>query len=146
LVGDGPDGPSLRERAKRLENPSIVVFEGAVNQDNIRALYEAADIFCLPSLAEGIPVVLMEAMAMEIPCVTTHITGIPELIGSGTEGLLVAPSDLEGLVKGLEMLMDDAVLRERVGKSGRARILKDYDLGRNVEQLAAIFGDRVKAE
>jgi glycosyltransferase involved in cell wall biosynthesis len=146
LVGDGPDGPSLRDRAKRLENPSIVVFEGAVNQDNIRALYEAADIFCLPSLAEGIPVVLMEAMAMEIPCVTTHITGIPELIGSGTEGLLVAPSDLEGLVKGLEMLMDDAVLRERVGKSGRARILKDYDLGRNVEQLAAIFGDRVKAE
>ena len=146
LVGDGPDGPSLRERAKRLENPSIVVFEGAVNQDNIRALYEAADIFCLPSLAEGIPVVLMEAMAMEIPCVTTHITGIPELIRSGTEGLLVAPSDLEGLVKALETLMDDQVLRERLAKSGRVRILKDYDLGRNVERLAAIFVNRVKAE
>jgi colanic acid/amylovoran biosynthesis glycosyltransferase len=145
LVGDGPDAPSLRERARRLENPNIVVFEGAVNQDNIRALYEAADIFCLPSLAEGIPVVLMEAMAMEIPCVTTHITGIPELIRSGTEGLLVAPSDLEGLVNALETLMDDEVLRERVAISGRARILKDYDLGRNVEQLAAIFADRVKA-
>ncbi len=78
-----------------------MAFEGAVNQDHIRALYEAADIFCLPSLAEGIPVVLMEAMAMEIPCVTTHITGIPELIRSGTEGLLVAPSDLEGLVSAL---------------------------------------------
>ncbi len=146
LVGDGPDGPSLRERAKRLENPNMVVFEGAVNQDNIRALYQAADIFCLPSLAEGIPVVLMEAMAMEIPCVTTHITGIPELIRSGTEGLLVAASDLEGLVKALETLMDDQVLRERVAKSGRARILEDYDLGRNVEHLAAIFADRVKAE
>ena len=145
LVGDGPDAPSLRERARRLWNPNIVVFEGAVNQDNIRALYEAADIFCLPSLAEGIPVVLMEAMAMEIPCVTTHITGIPELIRSGTEGLLVAPSDLEGLVKALETLMDDEVLRERVAISGRARILRDYDLGRNVEQLAAIFADRVKA-
>jgi colanic acid/amylovoran biosynthesis glycosyltransferase len=145
LVGDGPDAPSLRERASRLWNPNIVVFEGAVNQDNIRALYEAADIFCLPSLAEGIPVVLMEAMAMEIPCVTTHITGIPELIRSGTEGLLVAPSDLEGLVNALETLMDDEVLRERVAISGRARILKDYDLGRNVEQLAAIFADRVKA-
>jgi colanic acid/amylovoran biosynthesis glycosyltransferase len=145
LVGDGPDAPSLRERARRLWNPNIVVFEGAVNQDNIRALYEAADVFCLPSLAEGIPVVLMEAMAMEIPCVTTHITGIPELIRSGTEGLLVAPSDLEGLVNALETLMDDEVLRERVAISGRARILKDYDLGRNVEQLAAIFADRVKA-
>ena len=146
LVGDGPDAPSLRERASRLSNPNIVVFEGAVNQDNIRSLYETADIFCLPSLAEGIPVVLMEAMAMEIPCVTTHITGIPELIGSGTEGLLVAPSDLEGLVKALETLMDDVVLRERLAKNGRARILENYDLGRNVEQLATIFADRVKAE
>ena len=146
LVGDGPDGPSLRERARRLENPNIVVFEGAVNQDNIRALYEAADIFCLPSLAEGIPVVLMEAMAMEIPCVTTHITGIPELIRSGTEGLLVAPSDLEGLVKALETLMDDVALRESFAKNGRARILKEYNLGRNVEQLAKIFADRVKAD
>ena len=129
-----------------MENPNIVVFEGAVNQDNIRAFYEVADIFCLPSLAEGIPVVLMEAMAMEIPCVTTHITGIPELICSGTEGLLVAPSDLEGLVSALETLMDDVALRDRLAKRGRARILKDYDLGRNVEQLARIFADRVKAE
>jgi colanic acid/amylovoran biosynthesis glycosyltransferase len=145
LVGDGPDSPSLREQAARLENPNIVVFEGAVNQDYIRRLYEGADIFCLPSLAEGIPVVLMEAMAMEIPCVTTHITGIPELIRSGIEGLLVAPSDLEGLVEVLETLMDDAALRERVAKNGRARVLRDYDLGRNVEQLATIFADRVKA-
>ncbi len=60
--------------------------------------------------------VLMEAMAMEIPCVTTHITGIPELIRNGTEGLLVAPSDLEGLVSALETLMDDQVLRERVAQ------------------------------
>ncbi len=146
LVGDGPDGPSLRERAGRLENPNIVVFEGAVNQDNIRVLYDAADIFCLPSLAEGIPVVLMEAMAMEIPCVTTHITGIPELICNGIEGLLVAPSDLEGLVSALETLMDNEALRERVAQNGRARILKDYDLGRNVERLAAIFAARVKPE
>jgi colanic acid/amylovoran biosynthesis glycosyltransferase len=145
LVGDGPDGPALREQARRLENANLVVFEGAVNQDNIRPLYEAAEIFCLPSLAEGIPVVLMEAMAMEIPCVTTHITGIPELIRSGTEGLLVAPSDLDGLVRALETLMDDAVLRECIARAGRARILKDYDLGRNVERLAAIFADRVKA-
>jgi colanic acid/amylovoran biosynthesis glycosyltransferase len=143
LVGDGPDGNSLRERARQLENPDMIVFEGAVNQDNIRTLYEAADIFCLPSLAEGIPVVLMEAMAMEIPCVTTHITGIPELIRSASEGLLVAPSDLEGLVTALETLLDNGVLRERVAKGGRARILKDYDLGRNVERLAAIFADRV---
>jgi glycosyltransferase involved in cell wall biosynthesis len=59
--------------------------------------------------------------------------------------LLVAPSDLEGLVSALETLMDDQALRERIAQSGRARILKDYDLVHNVERLAAVFADRVKA-
>jgi glycosyltransferase involved in cell wall biosynthesis len=121
-----------------------VVFEGAVNQDRIRTLYAATDIFCIPSFAEGIPVVLMEAMAMEIPCVTTHITGIPELIRDGLDGLLVPPSDVPGLVEALARLMDDADLRERLGKSGRMRILEHYNLRHNVEKLAAIFAERVK--
>jgi len=66
-----------------------MVFEGAINQDRIRDFYAAADAFCLPSFAEGLPVVLMEAMAMELPCVTTQIAGIPELIRDGVDGLLV---------------------------------------------------------
>jgi glycosyltransferase involved in cell wall biosynthesis len=115
-----------------------------VNQDRIRTLYAAADLFCLPSFAEGLPVVLMEAMAMEIPCVTTCITGIPELIRDGVDGLLVAPSDLEALVEALAKLMDDAPLRERIGKSGRMCVLERYDLRRNVEKLAGIFAERVQ--
>jgi colanic acid/amylovoran biosynthesis glycosyltransferase len=142
LVGDGPDGPSLRERAAQLANPELVAFEGAVNQDYIRTLYSAADLFCIPSFAEGIPVVLMEAMAMEIPCVTTRITGVPELICDGVDGLLVAPSDLEGLIEALAKLIDDEVLRERIAKAGRRRILEHYDLRRNVEKLATIFAER----
>lgn len=144
LVGQGADEPSLRERARRLADPESVVFEGAVNQDRIRTLYAATDIFCIPSFAEGIPVVLMEAMAMEIPCVTTHITGIPELIRDGIDGLLVPPSDVAGLGEALARLMDDADLRERLGKNGRVRILEHYDLRHNVEKLAAIFVERVK--
>jgi glycosyltransferase involved in cell wall biosynthesis len=145
LVGDGPDAGSLREQAARLDDASAVVFEGAVNQDRIRELYRMADVFCIPSFAEGIPVVLMEAMAMEIPCVSTHITGIPELIRNGVDGLLVAPSDLDGLIAALSDLMDDAELRERLGKSGRQRVLEDYDLSRSVQNLAAIFAERVGA-
>jgi glycosyltransferase involved in cell wall biosynthesis len=143
LVGAGPDEASLRAQAARLADPSVVVFEGAVNHDRIRALYEAADVFCIPSFAEGIPIVLMEAMAMELPCVTTHITGIPELIRTGVDGLLVAPSDLDGLTDALATLVDDAGLRERLGKSGRARVLEQYDLGRNIPRLAEIFAERV---
>ena len=104
----------------------------------------AADAFCLPSFAEGLPVVLMEAMAMEIPCVATHIAGIPELIRDGEDGLLVPPSDVDALVKALARLMDDGELRRRMGKSGRARVVEHYDLRRNVERLAAIFAERVQ--
>jgi colanic acid/amylovoran biosynthesis glycosyltransferase len=143
LVGAGPDDASLRQRVLQFENPGTVVFEGPVNHDRIRTLYDVADLFCIPSFAEGIPIVLMEAMASGVPCVTTQIAGIPELIRSGLDGLLVAPSDLDGLTEALATLMDDEALRNRISKSGRQRILEHYDLRRNVEQLAAIFHERV---
>jgi glycosyltransferase involved in cell wall biosynthesis len=144
LVGSGPDEASLREHASACKFPESIVFEGAVNQDRIRTLYAAADLFCLPSFAEGVPVVLMEAMAMEIPCVTTHITGIPELIRDGVDGLLVPPGDVDALVDALARLLVDEDLRQRLGHSGRARVLECYDLRRNVERLAALFGTLMK--
>ena len=144
LVGGGPDDVSLRQRVSQFDDPGTVVFEGPVNHDRIRALYDAADLFCIPSFAEGIPIVLMEAMASGIPCVTTQIAGIPELIRTGIDGLLVAPSDLDGLTDALATLMDDQALRDRLSKSGRQRILEYYDLRRNVEQLAVIFSERVR--
>jgi glycosyltransferase involved in cell wall biosynthesis len=139
FVGDGPDRASLEAQARSTGLGSAVVFEGSVNQDRIRALYSTADAFALASFAEGIPVVLMEAMAMEIPCVTTFITGIPELIRDGVDGLLVAPSDEEALAGAIARLMDDAVLRRTLGAAGRRRVAERYDLGRNVDLLAKVF-------
>jgi glycosyltransferase involved in cell wall biosynthesis len=144
LAGGGTDESSLRQRAAQIENSQSVIFEGAVNQNYIRTLYAKADLFCIPSFAEGIPVVLMEAMAMGIPSVTTHVAGIPELIRDGVDGLLVAPSDLEGLVEALEKLMGDVDLRKRIARNGRARVLEQYDLRRNVEKLATIFDEHIK--
>jgi len=143
LAGNGPDDASLRECAARLANPESIVFEGAVNQDRIRDLYANADVFCLPSFAEGLPVVLMEAMAMQLPCVSTTIAGIPELIRDNIDGLLVAPGDPKTLAEALTRLMDDADLRNRLALSGRARVLEQYDLSRNVDALAAVFIDRI---
>jgi colanic acid/amylovoran biosynthesis glycosyltransferase len=144
LVGNGPDEPFLRAHAARTAHPECVIFEGAINQDRIRDFYAAADAFCLPSFAEGLPVVLMEAMSMKIPCVSTHVAGIPELIRPGQDGLLVAPSDLGALAEALRQLMNDAALRQRLGRSGRARVVELYNLRNNVKKLAAIFADRVK--
>lgn len=139
FVGDGPDRASLEAQARSRGLGNAVVFEGSVNQDRIRALYSTADAFALASFAEGIPVVLMEAMAMEIPCVTTFITGIPELIRDGVDGLLVAPSDEEALAGAIARLMDDAALRRTLGAAGRRRVAERYDLGKNVDLLARVF-------
>ena len=143
IVGTGADGDSLKRQVQQLDLTAIVVFEGAVNPDRIHALYAQADCFCLPSFAEGIPVVLMEAMSMGIPCVTTHITGIPELIDHGESGLLVAPSDVIGLAANLAALMDDPDFAQRIAIAGRAKIMADYDLTRNVSALGALLGQLV---
>ncbi len=139
FVGDGPDRAALEARSKQLGLEGSVVFEGAVNQDRIRAFYQSCDVFALPSFAEGIPVVLMEAMAMEIPVVTTWITGIPELIRSGIDGLLVAPSDDKGFADAIGKLMDDPELCRTLGEQGRRKVVAEYNLGKSVEHLAEVF-------
>ena len=145
LVGDGPDRAVLQRHVAARRLGDQVKFEGSLNQDRVRALYRETDIFALASFAEGIPVVLMEAMAMEIPCVATWITGIPELIRHEVEGLLVAPSDAEGLAAAIARLMDDPALRRRLGVAGRRRVLDEYDLERNVAKMAEIFRRRLNA-
>lgn len=143
LVGDGPDRAALAAEVAWRGLDAHVRFEGGVPQDRIRALYASADAFALASFAEGIPVVLMEAMAMEIPCVTTCITGIPELIRDGVDGLLVMPSDDAALVAALQRLIDDPALAHRLGAAGRACVIDRYHLPHNLDRLAAIFHRRL---
>jgi len=81
----------------------------------------------------------MEAMAMEIPCVTTRITGIPELIRDQVDGFLVTPSSDEELAAAIARLMDDSKLRRELGRSARQRVLENYDLRNNNAQLGSIF-------
>jgi len=88
--------------------------------------------------AEGIPVVLMEAMAIEIACIATRITGVPELIRNELNGVLMPPGGEVELARALGRLMDDSDLRLRVAESARQRVLKHYDLNRNVEAGRAI--------
>jgi glycosyltransferase involved in cell wall biosynthesis len=122
-----------------------VQFAGRVDDDVLSRMYGAADAFVLPSFAEGIPVVLMEAMASGVPCVTTRITGIPELIRSDDEGLLVAPSDAEALAAAVARLIDDPALRTRIAAAARRRIDADFHLERNTARLGSLFARRLEA-
>ena len=145
LVGGGVDEASLKQQAAQLALGEGVIFQGPVNQDHIRQFYAQAHCFSIPSFAEGIPVVLMEAMAMGIPCVTTHVNGIPELIQSGDTGLLVAPSDVEGLAAAMARLMDDPALCARISVAGRQQVVAHYHLGANADHLAKLFEGLVVA-
>jgi glycosyltransferase involved in cell wall biosynthesis len=141
LVGDGPDRPSLERAAAQLDG--AVIFEGSVNQDKVLQIYGDADIFVLASFAEGIPVVLMEAMAMEIPCISTYVAGIPELIRSEVDGILVMPSDDRALAAAIERLIIDPDLRARLGAAARKRVMQKYDLNCNVARLAQLLSNRL---
>ncbi len=144
IAGDGPERVSLENESVRRGLSEKVVFEGWQSPAQLRALYSQTDVFALASFAEGIPVVLMEAMAMEIPCVATWITGVPELIRHEVDGLLVPPAGEEELAGALARLMDDSDLRLRLGKSARQRVLEHYDLKRNTRVLADLLRELAK--
>jgi glycosyltransferase involved in cell wall biosynthesis len=116
-----------------------------VNQDKLLDLYRESDALVLSSFAEGLPVVLMEAMAMEIPCVAPWVNGIPEIVTHETDGLLVPPGDAEALARAIGRLMDDAELRRTLGQNARLKILEKFDLRRNTEHLADVFQRRLNA-
>lgn len=122
LVGDGPSRADLERRTGQLGLSERVTFTGSVGQDQIPDLYADADVFCLPSFAEGIPVVLMEAMATGLPVVTTRIMGIPELVRDGESGVLVGPGRADVLAEALCALAGDAERRRAMGRAGRAHV------------------------
>ena len=139
FLGDGPERQSLEQRILEEGLTGHVILEGAVNQDRIPEFLKKTDVFALASFAEGVPVSLMEAMASEVPCVSTLITGIPELIRDRLDGLLVSPSDDEAMADALRRLMDEPELRRRLGKAGRLRVMDRYNLERNVGALAEVY-------
>lgn len=139
LVGDGAARGTLEELARRRAVTDLVEFAGAIGQDRIREHFARADVFCLPSFAEGVPVVLMEAMAMELAVVSTPVMGIPELVESEVSGLLTPPGRSDELAAGLRRLSADRELRERLGRAGRAKVLASYDIARSAERLAGLL-------
>jgi len=140
---EGPDRSTLEKHIIASRLSENVHLEGALNQDQLRALYRESDAFALASFAEGVPVVLMEAMAMEIPCVATRIAGIPELIQDDVNGLLVAPSDTRQLAAAIARLMDDPDLCRRIAGAGRRKIMEHYNLSKNTLLLANVFERQV---
>jgi glycosyltransferase involved in cell wall biosynthesis len=143
FVGDGPDRSALEREVEARGLSHSVLFAGNVNQDELRAIYRESDALVLSSFGEGLPVVLMEAMAMEIPCIATWVAGIPELIRDGIDGLLTPPADEQALAHAILRLKTEPALRLRLGQEARRRVLDRYDVGKNVERVAEVFRRRL---
>ena len=145
LVGDGPDRMALQQDVENRGLAQHIAFDGNVNQDKLLELYRESDIFVLSSFAEGLPVVLMEAMAMGIPCVASQVNGIPEIITPECDGLLAPPGDTEALARAIARLADDAELRRTLGERARVKIQEKFDLRHNTAHLADVFRRRLAA-
>jgi len=139
FVGDGVDRKALEELSRSLDLDDSVSFSGALGQNEVKRMYDKSDIFVLSSFNEGLPVVLMEAMAKELAVVSTHIDGIPELIENEKSGFLVTPSDNEELSARLEMLIKDASLRKTLASEARKTVSEKYNLTTNTQELGKLF-------
>jgi glycosyltransferase involved in cell wall biosynthesis len=139
LAGDGPRRAELERLAEALPAGERLRFTGVVGQDEVRELYAAAAIFCLPSRSEGLPAVLIEAMACALPVVATRIDAVPELISDGENGLLVEPDDPEALRAALDRLCADSELRARLGSAARATVGERHDLSRQADQMGELL-------
>ena len=139
LVGGGPDQTRIEQTIAADGLSAEVTLHGATSHARTRTLLQQADLFVLASFAEGVPVALMEAMAMQIPCISTFVAGIPELIRPEVEGLLVPPASVDKLTQAIQSLLDDSALRHTLATAGRAKVLADYNLARNADHLADVL-------
>jgi colanic acid/amylovoran biosynthesis glycosyltransferase len=139
VAGDGVRREALERLATELGIADRVSFLGAVGQDRVLDELARADVFCLPSFAEGVPVVLMEAMAMEKPVVASAVMGVPELVENGRSGLLVPPGRAEGVADALALLAADPDRRAALGREGRRRVIAEFHVDRSAELLRDHF-------
>ncbi len=145
LAGDGEDRARLEALAAEAGITSRISFCGSVGQDRIRDLYTEAHVFCLPSFAEGIPVVLMEAMAIGRPVVATRVMGVAELVEDGHSGLLVPPGNPDELACALRRIALEPESAARFVAAGRARVEADYALDVSTARLLELFTEAAGA-
>ena len=141
MIGDGPDRDRLAERIESHGLSDRVQLAGRMTSDEVARALAEADVLVTPSVPtrsgkrEGIPVVLMEAMAAGLPVVASRLSGIPELVEDGVSGHLVPPADPAALAAALERLAAEPELRARLGRAGREAVLRGFDSADNAAAL-----------
>jgi len=137
----------LRRLIRDFNLEDSVDLPGWLDQSQVRTYLEQSTIFALPCVIasdgdrDGIPAVLMEAMAMEKPCISTTVSGIPELIADGQSGLLVPEQDSFALAEALTRLLDDPEFAARLGPAGREKVTEEFNLDKITDELLNLFSN-----
>jgi glycosyltransferase involved in cell wall biosynthesis len=137
LAGDGPERPALEGAASQLGVGDRVRFLG--ERDDVAELLAACDLFVLPSLYEGLPISVLEAMAARRAVVATAIGGTDEAVVDGQTGLLVPPADPASLAAAIRRVLADAELRSRLGEAGRARVAERFSAQAMVRRVMDVY-------
>ena len=137
IVGEGPLRPSLAAEAARRGLADRISFPGFL--DDPRPLMSGWDVFVLPSLWEGCPVSLLEAMMAARPCVASAVGDVPDIIRDGENGLLVPPGDAAALAGAIRLLLRDGGLRARLGNAARATAVRRHSEGTMLAAYAACY-------
>jgi glycosyltransferase involved in cell wall biosynthesis len=139
VVGTGPEGERCRARLASLGLSDRATFLGALSPRDVETVLAAGDILALPSTMEGMPYVVLEAMASGIPVVVNKVFGIPEMVEDGVHGFVVEPGDTSAFSRALARLIDDAELRSEMGAAARARFLREFTLSRQVSAIESVY-------
>lgn len=137
IVGEGSDRARLQSLAAELGISTRIRLPGW--QSDVRGYFEAMDLFALSSFREGLPNVLLEAMALEVPCVATRVNGIPRLIQDGRNGLLVPAGDVTALTNAMQLLVTNADLRQVFRTAGRKTVETRFSFPSRMKKLHAIY-------
>lgn len=145
VVGTGPLEQELRTSVARLGLEDVVRMHGALPQGRVKQLVRGAAVFAAPCVVgtdgnrDGLPTVLLEAMALGTPCVATPVTGIPEVVVDGVTGLLVPERDPAALADALDRLLGDPALRTRLASQGRTLVEQRFDVHAQAAALRTLF-------
>ncbi len=141
IVGDGPERAALADGIKRHDAEDCVTLAGSLPQAEVRGLLQRSHAFVLPCIrakdgnVDALPTVLLEAMACGCPCISTRLSGIPEILEDGASGLLVEPRDELALADAIKRMCMDSNLTDSIRENGRARMESLFDIERNVDRM-----------
>ncbi|MDZ4722491.1 MAG: glycosyltransferase [candidate division Zixibacteria bacterium] len=141
IIGDGPLMGELKRLALQLRIHDIVFFPGW--KKDMAAVYKGLDIFALPSLTEGLPMALLEAMSYGLPVIASSVGGCPDAIEDGRSGLLVKPGTSDSLTAAVRKLLIDSNLRKRLGVAARNRVSEYYSLDRYAQAFLHAYQETI---